>query len=385
MEEGLVVQASALPTFSGQQMVQALQQYKALQVELDKAMPDSVMELAGKKFRKKNFWRAIAVAFNLSVEPTEERREVSGSFDDGRENFGFIITYRASTQSGRSATGDGACFAIEKAPRFKCPHPEKEGSTRTLHWPSETCPDYANFSPWRACPAQATEHNIRSHAHTRAFNRAVSNLVGFGEVSAEEVDREEHATETTKSAGSGSTAAAAPKPAVSADGSTKVKEVKDKPSEKKPGRVLFEDGRDLSTFDDKLLDLAKQAKAEGWTVLVKTETKTKGDKTYTNLSGLERVVVQDQALPLEDTEPVGGPEKVLFTLPLERAGKPPAWKIQTDRRVYFTEVEGQSLLAKGAKDDGKPIVVVFTPEKTATGTYNIVKAGGITVAEAVPA
>ena len=36
---------------------------------------------------------------------------------------------------------------------------------------------------------RATEHNVRSHAHTRAYARAVSNLVGFGEVSAEEVDR----------------------------------------------------------------------------------------------------------------------------------------------------------------------------------------------------
>jgi hypothetical protein len=32
-----------------------------------------------------------------------------------------------------------------------------------------------------------TVHNVRGHAHTRAFNRAVSNLVGFGEVSADEI------------------------------------------------------------------------------------------------------------------------------------------------------------------------------------------------------
>jgi hypothetical protein len=44
---------------------------------------------------------------------------------------------------------------------------------------------------WATVPRQATEHNIRSHAHTRAFNRAVSNLVGFGEVSAEEIDRDD--------------------------------------------------------------------------------------------------------------------------------------------------------------------------------------------------
>jgi hypothetical protein len=33
----------------------------------------------------------------------------------------------------------------------------------------------------------ASHHNVRGHAHTRAFNRAVSNLVGFGEVSADEM------------------------------------------------------------------------------------------------------------------------------------------------------------------------------------------------------
>jgi hypothetical protein len=41
---------------------------------------------------------------------------------------------------------------------------------------------------------------VRSHAHTRAFNRAVSNLCGFGEVSAEEVERESHG-EAARSSG----------------------------------------------------------------------------------------------------------------------------------------------------------------------------------------
>ena len=69
-------------------------------------------------------------------------------------SYGWIVVYKASTQTGRSETGDGACTAAEKS----------VGRMR------------------------ASEHNVRSHAHTRAFNRAVSNLVGFGEVSAEEIE-----------------------------------------------------------------------------------------------------------------------------------------------------------------------------------------------------
>jgi hypothetical protein len=60
-----------------------------------------------------------------------------------------------------------------------------------VHDPGENCPDYDPSFRWRALPDQATEHNVRSHAHTRAFNRAVSNLCGFGEVSAEEMTRED--------------------------------------------------------------------------------------------------------------------------------------------------------------------------------------------------
>jgi hypothetical protein len=182
--------ASPLPLFRGPQMAEALAAYKDLQRTLDTAMPDQIMELDGKPFRKKGYWRAVAVAFNLTVEPIDERRDVNSVFEDGRENFGYVVTYRASA-NGRSATGDGSCFAVEKARRFRCPHPHPTRQGKTEHWPAESCPEFDPAFQWRTLPAQATEHNIRSHAHTRAFNRAVSNLVGFGEVSAEEVERDE--------------------------------------------------------------------------------------------------------------------------------------------------------------------------------------------------
>jgi hypothetical protein len=142
-----------LPVFSGQQMAAALTAYRELQHALDAAMPDQIMQLDGKPFRKKGYWRAVSVAFNLTVEPIEERREQHG------DTYVYVVTYRATAASGRFAIGDGACSSQEK--------------TRGR--------------------MQATEHNVRGHAHTRAYNRAVSNLVGFGEVSAEEARDEQPA------------------------------------------------------------------------------------------------------------------------------------------------------------------------------------------------
>jgi hypothetical protein len=200
------VVSSPLPVFRGEQMAQALVAYKDLQRALDQAMPDQIMQIADKQFRKKGYWRAVAVAFNLTVEPIAERRDVNSHFEDGRENFGYAVTYRATAPGGRFATGDGACFAVEKSRKFKCPHPEREGSRRTLHYPAEACPDFDPAFQWRAISPEATEHNVRSHAHTRAFNRAVSNLVGFGEVSAEEIERDDREDRAPESKAVGASA-----------------------------------------------------------------------------------------------------------------------------------------------------------------------------------
>ena len=78
------------------------------------------------------------------MEGSEERLWYDG-------DWGTKVTYRAQSPSGAFADGDGACMVSEK-----------HGKSGTVH-------------------------NVRSHAHTRAFNRAVSNLVGFGEVSADEL------------------------------------------------------------------------------------------------------------------------------------------------------------------------------------------------------
>jgi hypothetical protein len=153
MAENEVVKVEAQPMVkpvaSPAQLHEALAQYKAMQNELDKAMPDCIMTIQGKSFRKKNYWRAVKSAFNLKVECIKEDR-----FDIGiGGDWGFTVTYRATAPNGACADGDGACTYDEKAK--------------------------GNMQP--------TLHNVRAQAHTRAFNRAVSNLVGFGEVSAEEM------------------------------------------------------------------------------------------------------------------------------------------------------------------------------------------------------
>jgi len=167
--------AVPLPIYGGAAMAQALTAYRELQRALDQSMPDQIIEIQGRQFRKKGYWRAIAVAFNLSVDLVEERRDVRGVFDDGQDNFGYFVTCRATAPNGRTSIGDGSVFAIEKARR-----------------------DVAD--KWATLPAQASEHNIRSHAVTRATNRAISNLCGFGEVSAEEADQDETATARRPSA-----------------------------------------------------------------------------------------------------------------------------------------------------------------------------------------
>lgn len=380
--------AGALPAISAEIMIQALTAYKELQGKLDHAMPEQIMNLDGKPFRKKGYWRAVALAFNLTVEPVSEQRLVSGTFKDGRENFGWIATYRAShPTSGRSQTGDGACFAVEKARRFKCPHPESEGSRRTKHFPHNTCPDFDPDFSWRNQPAEATEHNVRSHAHTRAYNRAVSNLVGFGEVSAEEVEHgaEDAGTGEPRSAGRGSTTQAAaasgqahqPTTAAAA-GTTYVKQDGIKEKKGKAGNkpwtrrsVTFEDGREAVTFSDSLtaeLEAAMRDRTPVNPEIVKGE---KGN----DLKGLLPIVKPEP--PQEPDEPVNGPEQVL-TVRKVTTDKGDRWVIQTAKRQLITDQEAHANEAVRARNEKLGVVPSFDVVDVGGGKHAN-KLKGITV------
>lgn len=98
-----------------------------------------------KSFKKKSAWRKLATVFNLSVEVIkEERKQYQGYFV-------HEVTTRAKAMNGRSMDGVGSCASNERG--------------------------FAHL-----------EHDVRSTAATRATNRAIADLIGAGEVSAEEME-----------------------------------------------------------------------------------------------------------------------------------------------------------------------------------------------------
>lgn len=359
--EGLEVQHAGVidipsPLFSGEQMTQALVAYKALQSSLDKAMPDQLMKIGEKGFRKKGYWRAVAVAFNLSVDPVtqiRDERTVIGSFQDGSENYLYAVTYRASAPNGRYADGDGACAASEK----------------------------------QSGRMEATEHNVRSHAHTRAYNRAVSNLVGFGEVSAEELtdaDRGEGKTASTSSASSSGSATAAVKP----DEPVRIIQVRPAEKDGKPSWIKTEDGREGSTFDKKLVELAKGFSTKDGTgepVVVRFKTTEKNGRTFMNVDAIEKPgpVVQTEAPAVgeTDTEPVGQPEKVLTVAEKQNdKSKKKYWNVGTDKRAYVTVDQAMAQYADSFRQAAKEykadnpecpkVIVVFKVTKANGKAFN---------------
>jgi len=141
------------------QMRDALRQYRAIQTELDKSMPECILDIKGKKFRTKPYWRAVATIFGISVsEPSHEvMQPIPSPYED---DWAVVVSVTASAPNGRTGTGSGSCSASEK-------------------WSIRNGTIISR--------SQASLHNVLAHAETRAINRAVSDLVGFGEVSAEEV------------------------------------------------------------------------------------------------------------------------------------------------------------------------------------------------------
>ena len=133
------------------QMDDAMKQYQATVAAV---LSPSDWQDAGSdgKFVKKSGWRKIAKAFGLSVEIV--RSEVERDEDGNPERASVVA--RAIAPNGQTSDGDGYCSVDEK--RF--------GSNKGK---------------------QKLENDLRATATTRAKNRAISDLVGMGEVSAEEM------------------------------------------------------------------------------------------------------------------------------------------------------------------------------------------------------
>ena len=136
-------------------------------------------QIGSKQFKKKSAWRKYARAFNISDEVSAE--EIKRS-DDGYPLWARLRV-KATAPNGRFAEADHECHISERccqaAQGLPC---EKSG------WKGHTC-----------CTTGCNGRIHWSHpgdlpatALTRAKNRAISDLIGAGEVSAEEMQGQRH-------------------------------------------------------------------------------------------------------------------------------------------------------------------------------------------------
>ena len=130
-----------------------------------------------KKAKKRSAWRKLATAFNISDTIIDEDLV----FDETNQIVKAKYTVEATLPNGRSAVGVGVCSIFDKI-RYN----GKNADTET---PS-------NFE-LRGRFSNA-EHDVPSTAHTRAKNRAISDLIGAGEVSSDELSEETKVVRNSK-------------------------------------------------------------------------------------------------------------------------------------------------------------------------------------------
>lgn len=156
---GELVRAEPMVPMAINQAEQAMATYQELTGRL---LTSSDWQNIGKdeSFVKRSGWSKLATFYGISTKIIKDEVERD---EDGQIIRATMIV-RATHPNGRSEEGDGACSITE--PRFA----SRQGR-------------------------QKADHDVRGTARTRARNRAISDLIGFGKVSAEEVDPGVTATE----------------------------------------------------------------------------------------------------------------------------------------------------------------------------------------------
>jgi hypothetical protein len=149
--------STALFPINPDEVIASMHAYQAL---LPRLLDESDFQVASRdkdgkerKFVKRSGWRKIARAFNLSVVLVSHRVERDA---DGTAIRAEAVV-RAIAPNGLCQDGDGYCSIDET--RFEKAHGRKK-----------------------------LENDLRATATTRAKSRAISDLVGMGDVSAEELD-----------------------------------------------------------------------------------------------------------------------------------------------------------------------------------------------------
>lgn len=156
-----------------QEIKQVYDQFETMKTEL--LTKDDMQDISGNMFITKSGWRKIATAFNITVESTSEQKVV----EDGVVRW--KIKARAVAPNGKVATGLGMAGSNESNFMERADDQNADYSNQ---------PDMLHVDgQWRRLkdPREINEHNLYATAETRAKNRAISDLVGGGQVSAEEL------------------------------------------------------------------------------------------------------------------------------------------------------------------------------------------------------
>ena len=131
---------------------------------VDALLDDKDYQKMGKsKFKKKSAWRKLATAFNISdtIINSEEVR------DDNNQIISAKYYVKATLPNGRSSIGVGSCSIFDKITKKDASQPSNFVLRNRFN---------------------NAEHDVPSTAHTRAKSRAIADLIGAGEVSAEEME-----------------------------------------------------------------------------------------------------------------------------------------------------------------------------------------------------
>ncbi|MCK5216621.1 MAG: hypothetical protein KAJ93_02470 [Methanosarcinales archaeon] len=131
------------PAITAQDAIAAWKEFQNLKTAiLDKT---DIMVIQGNNYTKKAGWRKFATFYNLTDKITEETRTPT-------ENGSFLwkIKVECTAPNGRTTEGVAMCSSTEKS-------------------------------------GKRIEHDTYATAHTRAKNRAISDMIAAGEVSAEEI------------------------------------------------------------------------------------------------------------------------------------------------------------------------------------------------------
>ncbi len=117
----------------------------------------------GQQFKKKSAYRKLATAFNFDDEIIKEETK--------HDEKGRVLTskfyVKAIAPNGRYSVGVGSCSLYDKINKKDKTEPTEFELRKRFNNP---------------------DHDIVSTAHTRAKNRAIADLIGTGEVSAEEIE-----------------------------------------------------------------------------------------------------------------------------------------------------------------------------------------------------